>query len=81
MFGINKSITDRKIFGVIGGIAKRFNIDSNKLRLIILVLSLILFKEILICYLGLAIILPTEKVSSPRAAGRSRTIRDAKKVK
>lgn len=78
MFGIKKSLTNRKLFGVLGGIAERFNIDANILRIIYLVGCFISFGELVVCYLLLAVILPTNY--NQTTMRRKRTIRDAKKV-
>ena len=52
-----KSQTDRKIFGVCGGVAEYFNIDSTIVRLIWALLALC-FCSGLIAYLLAALIMP-----------------------
>lgn len=54
-----KSRTDRKLFGVCGGIAEYFNIDSTIVRLILVVLILCVGTGIL-AYLIAAIVMPEE---------------------
>ena len=55
-----KSKTDRKIFGVCGGLGEYFGIDSTLIRLAFVVLTL--FNGIgLVIYIILAIIMPSEK--------------------
>ena len=78
MFGITKSSTDRKVFGVLGGIANRFNINSNILRIVYIIGCFCSLGALIACYLLLAIILPND-VTYVSKTGRR--IRDAKKVK
>ena len=52
-----KSQTDRKIFGVCGGVAEYFNIDSTIVRLI-WALPALCFCSGLIAYLPAALIMP-----------------------
>ena len=57
---IYRSRTDRKLFGVCGGLGKYFNVDSTLIR-IIFIISLIfgVFPTIL-AYIIMAIIIPEE---------------------
>lgn len=53
-----RSVIDKKICGVCGGVAKYFNIDANLVRLIWFILC---FTTIgLIAYVAAAVILPVE---------------------
>lgn len=52
-----KSQTDRKIFGVCGGIAEYFNIDSTLVRLIWVIL-IACFGTGIIAYILAAIVMP-----------------------
>ena len=54
-----KSKIDRKIFGVCGGIAEYFRVDSTIIRLIFVVLALGAMSGVLI-YLLAALIMPEE---------------------
>lgn len=54
-----KSKTDKKIFGVCGGLAEYFNMDSKVIRLI-LILSVILAGFGLLAYLIAALIIPNK---------------------
>ena len=54
-----KSKIDRKIFGVCGGIAEYFRVDSTIIRLIFVVLALGSMSGVLI-YLLAALIMPEE---------------------
>jgi phage shock protein PspC (stress-responsive transcriptional regulator) len=55
-----KSSTDKKIFGVCGGLARRFNMDSTIIRLIFVVAAVIGFGSPIILYLVLALIIPND---------------------
>lgn len=57
---LKKSSTDKKIFGVCGGIAEYFNIDSTIVRLA-LTLSVLFFGVGIIGYLVAALVLPADK--------------------
>ena len=57
---LKKSATDKKIFGVCGGIAEYFNIDSTIVRLG-LTLSVLLFGVGIIGYLVAALVLPSSE--------------------
>ncbi len=54
-----KSDTDKKIFGVCGGIAQFFNIDSTIIRLI-WVLFVLIYGTGILLYIIAAIIMPEE---------------------
>lgn len=53
-----KSKTDKKIFGVCGGLAEYFNVDSSVMRLIVVLLALFGGGGLL-AYLIAALIIPT----------------------
>jgi phage shock protein C len=55
-----KSSTDKKIFGVCGGLARRFNMDSTIIRLIFVVAAVIGFGSPIILYFVLALIIPND---------------------
>ena len=55
-----RSKTDRKIFGVLGGFAKYFNIDATILRIIYVLLSLFVLGCPIIIYLIVALVIPEE---------------------
>lgn len=55
-----RSRSDRKLFGVIGGFAKYFNIDATILRIIYVLLSLFVLGCPIIIYLVVALIIPEE---------------------
>lgn len=57
---LKKSSTDKKIFGVCGGIAEYFNIDPTIIRLA-LTLSVLFFGVGIIGYLVAALVLPSEQ--------------------
>ncbi|MBQ3124050.1 MAG: PspC domain-containing protein [Clostridia bacterium] len=54
-----RSTTDRKLFGVCGGIAEYFNIDSTIVRLILIFLVLCVGTGVL-AYLIAAILIPED---------------------
>lgn len=54
---LRKSLTDRKIFGVCGGIAEYFGIDSTLVRLIWAV-AVVVFGAGLLAYIIAAIVMP-----------------------
>ncbi|MGA9365682.1 MAG: PspC domain-containing protein [Bacteroidota bacterium] len=60
---LRRSITDRKIFGVCGGLAKYLNADSTIVRILFIVLTLASFGVGIILYLALAIIVPEERLT------------------
>ena len=54
-----RSNTDKKLFGVCGGLAKYFDIDATVIRLI-LVLAVIFAGVGIIAYLAAALVIPEE---------------------
>ncbi len=57
-----RSISDRKLFGVCGGLAKYFNIDSTIVRIIFILLTLLSFGLGIIVYVAIAIASPEESI-------------------
>ena len=57
---IYKSKTDRKIFGVLGGLANYLAIDSTILRIVYVLLSVFVLGSPIIIYLIAALIIPEE---------------------
>ena len=55
-----KSNTDKKLCGVLGGLAKYLNIDSTVLRIIYVLLSLFVLGCPIIIYIILALVMPQE---------------------
>ncbi len=55
-----RSKTDRKIFGVLGGLAKYFGIDATILRIIYVLLSIFVIGCPIIIYLIVALVIPEE---------------------
>lgn len=55
-----RSRTDKKLFGVLGGLAKYLNIDATILRIIYVLLSLFVLGCPIIIYLIAALIIPEE---------------------
>ncbi len=55
-----KSSYDKKIFGVCGGLAQRFNMDSTIIRLIFVIAAIVGFGSPIILYLVLAVIMPSD---------------------
>ena len=55
-----KSSSDKKLFGVCGGLAKRFNMDSTLIRMIFVFAAVVGFGSPIILYLVLAFIMPNE---------------------
>jgi len=58
---LRKSKTDRKLFGVCGGLANYFNIDSTFVRIIYILLVLASFGWALLLYIIMGIVIPEEK--------------------
>ena len=58
---LQRSKTDRKLFGVCGGIAKYFNADSTIVRVLYIFLVLASFGWGLLLYLIMTIVMPEEK--------------------
>ena len=57
---IYKSKTDRKLFGVLGGLANYLGIDSTILRIVYVLLSVFVLGSPIIIYLIAALIIPEE---------------------
>lgn len=55
-----KSSHDKKLFGVCGGLAQRFGMDSTVVRLIFAFATLVGFGSPIILYIILAIIMPND---------------------
>ena len=53
-----KSSTDKKLCGVLGGLAKYLNIDSTILRIIYVLLSLFVLGCPVVIYIILALVIP-----------------------
>ncbi len=60
---LRRSVTDRKLFGVCGGIAKYFGVDPTIVRILYVLLVLASFGWGLLLYIVMAIIMPEEKPS------------------
>lgn len=63
---LTKSLTDRKLCGVCGGLAKYFGIDSNILRFIFILLALFGGGGVIL-YLLAALIFPNETTEDKEA--------------
>lgn len=59
-----RSITDRKLFGVCGGIANYFNVDPTIIRILYIILTLTSLGWGILLYIILALIMPEEKVTT-----------------
>ncbi len=59
--GLHRSDSDRKILGVIGGLADYFRIDSTLLRLIFVIVLVLAFEIMVPLYLLTAVILPRRR--------------------
>lgn len=57
---LTRSITDRKIAGVLGGIAEYFHIDSTLVRLIYIILLVSSFFSLALIYLLAVMIIPND---------------------
>jgi phage shock protein C len=55
-----KSSYDKKLFGVCGGLAKRFGMDSTVIRVIFVVAAVIGLGSPILLYILLAIIMPSD---------------------
>lgn len=55
-----RSKTDRKLLGVLGGLAKYLNIDSTVLRIIYVLLAIFAIGSPVVIYLVAALIMPEE---------------------
>jgi phage shock protein C len=56
-----RSVTDKKLFGVCGGMAKYFSIDSTLIRILYIVLCLASFGAGIILYITLALVVPEDR--------------------
>jgi phage shock protein C len=67
---LRRSIRDRKVFGVCGGLATYFNVDPTIVRVLYLIVVLASFGWGLLLYIILAIVMPEEKpgMSAPLGA-------------
>jgi len=63
-----RSIMDKKIFGVCGGLAQYFGIDSSLVRMLYVVLCLASFGAGLVLYILLAIIVPYDNIFTSRVS-------------
>jgi phage shock protein C len=61
---LRRSVTDRKLFGVCGGIAKYFDVDPTIVRILYIVLSIGSLGWGLLLYIILTIIMPEEKITA-----------------
>lgn len=64
-----KSSTDKKLCGVLGGLAKYLNIDSTILRIIYVLLSLFVLGCPVIIYIILALVMPQEPENTDNGNG------------
>ena len=62
-----RSRTDKKLFGVLGGLAAYFNIDPTVLRVIYVLLSVFVIGCPVIIYLIAALIIPEEPESTEQS--------------
>ncbi len=58
---LRKSRTEKKLFGVCGGLAKYFDLDPTIVRIIFVILVLVSFGWALLLYIILGIVMPEEK--------------------
>jgi phage shock protein PspC (stress-responsive transcriptional regulator) len=56
-----RSLTDRKLFGVCGGLGAYLSVDSTILRLVFVASALASLGIMILLYLAAALIIPTEK--------------------
>ena len=59
-----RSSTDKKIFGVCGGLARYFDLDSSLVRILYVILCLASFGAGIILYITLAVLVPDDKFSN-----------------
>lgn len=60
---LHRSASDRKIFGVCGGLAEYFGIDSTIVRLLVVVAAVASLGTVLVAYVLLAIVLPRQQTA------------------
>jgi phage shock protein C len=61
---LRRSKTDRKLFGVCGGLAKYFDVDATLVRFIFVALILMSFGWGLLIYIILGLVMPEEKLNT-----------------
>lgn len=61
---LHRSVRDKKLFGVCGGIAEYFGVDPTFVRILYVVLILISFGWGLLLYIIMAILIPEEKLTA-----------------
>jgi phage shock protein C len=61
-----RSLTDKKLFGVCGGLAQYFGIDSSLIRMLYVVLCLASFGAGLLLYVIIALVVPYENIINAR---------------
>ncbi len=62
-----RSSTDKKLFGVCGGLAHYFGIDSSLIRMLYIVLCLASFGAGLVLYVLIAVVVPYDNIINARA--------------
>jgi phage shock protein C len=60
---LRRSIRNRKLFGVCGGLGEYFSIDPTIVRLISVALVIASFGWMILIYIALGILMPEEKLS------------------
>lgn len=75
-----RSRSDRMLFGVAGGLATYFEVDSTIVRVVLLALLLLTGPAAPIVYIALALIIPEEPVETPAAPESSATVMPAEPV-
>ncbi|HAP36917.1 MAG TPA: hypothetical protein DCQ28_13665 [Bacteroidetes bacterium] len=61
-----RSLFDKKLFGVCGGLAQYFGIDSSLIRMLYVVLCLASFGAGLVLYVIIALVVPYENIANAR---------------
>jgi len=61
-----RSLTDKKLFGVCGGLAQYFGIDSSLIRMLYVVLCLASFGAGFVLYIIIALVVPYESIVNTR---------------
>jgi phage shock protein PspC (stress-responsive transcriptional regulator) len=61
---LRRSIIDRKIFGICGGLAEYFNVDSTIIRLFFVLFTLLSFGFGILAYLLFFIVMPEERLQT-----------------
>ena len=75
MFGIYRKSAEKKIAGVLSGIAYRFDIDVTKLRIAYLLLFFFFTPVTVLAYIILAFILPIDYSKTKRCI-RAKKVKD-----